>query len=137
MPRSHAVPGNAAPKGQVLLARMLAGAALALGVTALSSATDAKWSGLLAVFPLLGIVLSVSAHRAQGPDFVIALLRGMIPGRFSFAVFCLCLLAALPNQPAALAFAEAAMLAVLVQGTTRRLAIRRVPMPIAPHPPRR
>jgi hypothetical protein len=95
---------------------------LTVVVTALSSAVGPKWSGLLAVFPLLGCVLSVSSHRAHGCAFVISLLRGMVLGRFSFAAFCLCLAFALPRQAIALAFAEAAVLAMAVQWTTRTLA---------------
>jgi len=122
LPRSNAVARIAALSRSDLLGRMFAGAALTVAVTALSSALGAKWSGLLAVFPLLGIVLSVSSHRAHGPDFVVSLLRGMVLGRFSFAAFCLCLIFTLPRQAALLAFVEAAVLAMAVQWTTKRLA---------------
>lgn len=110
-----------------LLSRMVAGAALTILVTSLSSAVGAKWSGLLAVFPLIGVVLSVSSHRAHGPDFVISLFRGMVLGRFAFAAFCLCLAVMLPEQSPAVAFMAATILAILVQGLTRRLAIQRIP----------
>jgi hypothetical protein len=122
LPRSSAVARIAPLTRNDLIGRMIAGAALTVAVTTLSSTLGAKWSGLLAVFPLLGIVLSVSSHRAQGPDFVISLLRGMVLGRFSFAAFCLCLIFALPEQSVALAFAEAAALAMTVQWTTKHLA---------------
>jgi hypothetical protein len=46
----------------------------------------------------------------------------MVLGRFSFAAFCLCLIFALPRQAASLAFVEAAILAMAVQWTTKRLA---------------
>jgi uncharacterized membrane protein (GlpM family) len=45
--------------------RMLAGAALTLSVTLLAGTVGPKWSGLLAVFPVLGIVLAVFSHRTQ------------------------------------------------------------------------
>lgn len=60
---------------------MLAGAWLTVAVTTLSASMGATWSGLLSVFPLLGIVLAVSAQRAHGADFVALLLRGMVIGR--------------------------------------------------------
>lgn len=107
-----------------LAGRLAAGAALALAVTSLAGALGPAWSGLLAVFPLLGSVLAVSSHRAHGPDFVVPLLRGMVFGRFSFAAFCLCVALTLPRQPALQAFAEAAALSVAVQGATKRLAAR-------------
>ncbi|WP_246641837.1 hypothetical protein [Paraburkholderia edwinii] len=122
LPASQAV-AKGAPLTRVDLAgRMLAGIALTLIVTALSGRLGAGWSGLLAVFPLMGVVLSVSSHRAHGPAFVIALLRGMVAGRFSFGAFCLFLSFALTREPALAAFAQAAALAVCVQGLTKRLA---------------
>src|SRR5471030_1883167 len=125
LPRSNAIARVAPLSRNDLTGRMIAGAALTVAVTTLSSALGAKWSGLLAVFPLLGIVLSVSSHRAHGPAFVISLLRGMVLGRFSFAAFCLALVFALPHQRPLIAFAGAVVLAVLVQGCTKRLATAR------------
>ncbi len=88
-----------------LISRMVAGAVLTLLVTSLSGwAGPPAWSGLLAVFPLLGIVLSVSSHRAHGAAFVISLLRGMVLDRFSFAAFCFLLSFSLPYQRPIVAF---------------------------------
>jgi hypothetical protein len=106
-----------------LFGRMIAG--LTVLVTSLSTWVGPTWSGLLAVFPLLGIILSVSSHRAHGPAFVISLLRGMVLGRFSFAAFCLLLIFALPHQRPTVAFTEAAMLAMIVQCATKRVAADR------------
>jgi hypothetical protein len=125
LPRSTVVAANAPITRADLIGRMIAGAVLTLLVTSLSARLGAAWSGLLAVFPLLGSVLSVSSHRAHGPDFVISLLRGMVLGRFSFAAFCLFLSFALPYQPTYAAFAEAAALAMLVQWATKKLAMRK------------
>jgi hypothetical protein len=122
LPKSRAVAKGASLTRIDLAGRMLAGIALTLLVTALSGRLGAGWSGLLAVFPLMGVVLSVSSHRAHGPAFVIALLRGMVAGRFSFGAFCLFLSFALTREPALAAFAQAAALAVCVQGLTKRLA---------------
>ncbi|WP_250455296.1 hypothetical protein [Caballeronia sp. ATUFL_M2_KS44] len=108
-----------------LLGRMMAGVTLTFGVTSLSAWTGPTWSGLLAVFPLLGIILSVSSHRAHGPAFVISLLRGMVLGRFSFAAFCLLLSFTLPYQLPTFAFFEAALLAMVVQWCTKRIATHR------------
>ena len=108
-----------------LAGRMITGAGLTSAVTSLSTWAGATWSGLLAVFPLLGIILSVSSHRTHGPVFVIALLRGMVLGRFSFAAFCLMLVFALLYQRPIAAFTEAAFLAMIVQGCTKRIAASR------------
>ncbi|WP_144109765.1 hypothetical protein [Paraburkholderia sp. BCC1886] len=121
LPRSTVVAAGAPLGVSDLIGRMLAGAVLTLLVTWISGWAGPAWSGLLAVFPLLGIVLSVSSHRAHGPAFVISLLRGMVLGRFSFAAFCLLLSFSLPYQRPLLAFAEASFLAMTVQWCTRRL----------------
>lgn len=122
LPRSSAGTAGALLTRSDLIGRMVAGAVLSLLVTSLSGQVGPAWSGLLAVFPLLGIVLSVSSHRAHGPDFVISLLRGMVLGRFSFATFCLLLSLSLPYQHPFVAFAEASVLGMIVQWGTRRLA---------------
>jgi hypothetical protein len=122
LPRSSAVAAGAPLKRSDLIGRMVAGGVLTVLVTSLSGWAGPAWSGLLAVFPLLGIVLSVSSHRAHGPAFVISLLRGMVLGRFSFAAFCLLLSFSLPYQRPLVAFAEAAVLAMIVQWGTKRLA---------------
>jgi hypothetical protein len=105
-----------------LAVRMSAGAALTLIVTYAAATLGATWSGLLAVFPLLGIILSVSSQRAPGPDVVVSLLRGMVLGRFSFFAFCLCLALMLPRQGVVLSFVAALVLSMLVQSATRALA---------------
>lgn len=122
LPGSQAAAASSPLMRSDLAGRMAAGAALTMLVTALSSSVGPTWSGLLAVFPLLGMVLSVSSHRAHGPDFVIALLRGMVIGRFSFAAFCVCLIFTLQHQSVVVAFAESAVLSMLVQWVTKRLA---------------
>lgn len=122
LPRASYSAASAPLSGTDLIGRMVAGAVLTVLVTSLSAWAGAAWSGLLAVFPLLGIVLSVSSHRAHGSTFVISLLRGMVLGRFSFAAFCLLLSISLPYQRPIVAFAEAAALAMLVQWCTRRIA---------------
>jgi hypothetical protein len=118
LPRTSTIAAGGPLSRIDLIGRMLAGALLTVLVTTLSGRVGPAWSGLLAVFPLLGIILSVSSHRAHGSEFVISLLRGMVLGRFSFAAFCLWLSFALLYQNPALAFLEAAALAMLVQWCT-------------------
>lgn len=121
MPRAE-LPAAVAALGRFELGlRMLAGALLTLAVTALAGWAGPSWSGLLAVFPLLSIVLCVSSQRLHGANFVIVLLRGMVTGRPAFAAFCLWLVLRLPTNDILPSFAEAALLAVLVQGMVRWL----------------
>jgi hypothetical protein len=114
-------PQRAAPAGGhgELACRMLAGAALTLAVTWLAGSVGPTWSGLLAVFPILGIVLAVFSHRSQGPAYAAALLRAMATGLYSFAAFCFVLSASLPLGVAP-SFALASAAALAVQAGTRR-----------------
>lgn len=121
MPRAGITATAASLSRFELALRMLAGAVLTLAVTALAGWAGPNWSGLLAVFPLLSIVLCVSSQRLHGAGFVIALLRGMVTGRPAFAAFCLWLALRLPDNEVLPSFAEAALLAVLVQSAMRWL----------------
>ncbi len=123
LPRTNAAARTISITRTDLAMRMLAGAALTLAVTMLSFSLGAQWSGVLSVFPLLGLILSVSSQRAHGPDFVVRLLRGMVLGRFSFAAFCLSLIWLLPSQNAGIAFLAASVVSCLVQWASRRLAV--------------
>lgn len=122
LPRARARTTGTTLTHRDLVSRMAAGALLTLLVTAWSARVGAGWSGILAVFPLLGSILSVSSHRAHGAEFVISMLRGMVLGRFSFAAFCLCLVFALPHY-GTVAFLLASVAAVIVQCVTRHLAL--------------
>lgn len=114
----RAVSSNALPRKELLL-RMTAGAVLTLAVTSLSSSIGASWSGLLAVFPILGIVLAVFSHTAHGAPFVVPLLKAMAGGLFSFLTFCLALALLLPEQSLLISFAAATGLAALVQAAVK------------------
>lgn len=98
-----------------LAARMLAGAALVLAVTALAALVGTRWAGLLAMFPVLGTVLGVFSHLRGGPDHVTLLYRGMFRGFYSFAAFCVVLALVLERCPLWLAFTLATIGAALVQ----------------------
>jgi hypothetical protein len=102
------------PKGELLL-RMLAGAALALAVTSLATAIGPSWSGMLAVFPVLSIVLAVFSHRMSGPAFATLLLKAMIWGLYAFTTFCFTLAVLLPHRGVTVSFVAAIALAVAVQ----------------------
>lgn len=103
-----------------LACRMLAGACLTLAVTVAAGRLGPAWSGLLAVFPILGIVLAVFSHRSQGPAFAAALLRAMATGLYSFVAFCFVLSLALPPLGVAVAFTVASLASLAVQAVTLR-----------------
>ncbi len=74
-----------------LPARMITGGLLTLSVTAIATNVGETWSGLLAAFPILSLVLAVFTHRAEGPAQVAQLFRGMVLGLYSFITFFLLL----------------------------------------------
>lgn len=102
--------------------RMLAGAVLTVAVTGAAGGLGPKLSGLFAMFPVMSTVLVGFSHRAAGPGFALALLRGMIGGYYAFAVFCLVLALLLPGRGPGLPFAAATACALAVQFGVRALA---------------
>jgi len=88
-PRPLRADVTARSSGFEIYARMLAGGLLTVTVTQLSPVLGPKFSGLLAVFPVMGIVLAAFSHRFSGGPFTIRLLRGMFSGFYAFTVFCL------------------------------------------------
>lgn len=111
----------AAPVGAGGLAlRMAAGAALTLAVTGAASWLGPRWSGVLAVFPLLSTVIAVDVQRRQGAAHAAALLGGMLPAFNAFSVFCAVLALALAQGAWLPALALALAAALLVQALTLR-----------------
>ena len=111
---SAPISSTALPKWELPL-RMLAGAALTLAVTSLAEAIGSSWSGMLAVFPVIGSVLAVFSHRASGPAFATTLLKAMIWGLYALTSFCLALAILLPHQGVAVSFLAATAVAIVVQ----------------------
>jgi hypothetical protein len=111
--------GPAASSSIELFARMLAGGVLTISVTHLSPVLGPKFSGLFAVFPVMGIVLAAFSHRASGNIFTVHLLRSMVFGFYAFTAFCLTVTLALPAMgiaagfPLALCFSLAVHFGVL------------------------
>jgi uncharacterized membrane protein (GlpM family) len=128
-PRLFPVPAhiNASSRTSLpeLALRMAAGAVLTVSVTLAADAIGSGWSGLLAVFPVLSIVLAVSSHRESGPALACALLRAMATGLYSLIAFCATLALAMPamSLPAAFGTAIAACLAAQV-ATMKRIPAR-------------
>lgn len=101
--------------------RMLAGAALTLGVTAAAGALGGVWSGLLGVYPLLATVLGVFSHARHGGGQAAALLRAVATGLYSFAAFCFVLAMLVERAGLAVAFGAATVAALAVQAATLTL----------------
>jgi hypothetical protein len=105
-----------APPRWDLPARMVLATAVVLALTALAPRLGARWSGLLATYPLFAAILTAFGHRVQGAGAALGVLRGLLFGLFSFAAFCLVLAVGLVPLGIAGAFAAAIAVALLVQG---------------------
>lgn len=119
-PVSESAPiSNHITYGELVL-RMAAGALLTLTVTLTAKTFGATWSGLLAVFPVLGIVLAVFSQRRHGASYSAVLLRSMVTGLYSFALFCVVLSLSLDAMPIPAAFVIATIGSLVVQAISRR-----------------
>ena len=76
-----------------LALRMLAGGAFTVTVTTLAHVLNSQWSGLLAVFPIIGSVMAIFTHIMQGSEGVVMLYHGTVRGLYSLTVFFIVLAA--------------------------------------------
>lgn len=108
-------------------ARMVVATSFVLLLTAAAPLLGARLAGLVAPFPLYATVLAVFAHRAGGATPAAGVLRGLLLGLFSFAVFFFALAELLDRSGIAVAFVIAIVLALAVQATSlvvgRRLGV--------------
>ena len=103
------------PKAEIAV-RMVAGVVVTLAVTGAAALIGSKWSGLVAVFPTLSLVLAIFLQRANGPAFSAMLLRAMVSGLYSLALFCFVVALLLPKYGVATSFVAAIASALAVQG---------------------
>jgi hypothetical protein len=123
-PRAHGQWGSHALPAQELLLRMAAGAAMVLAVTGAAEALGPAWTGMFAVFPVMSTVLAVFSHRANGPGFVVAMLRAMVGGFYAFIIYCLCVALLLEPLGFAATYVIAVVAAVTVQGAAKAIMMR-------------
>ncbi len=109
------------PAKDHLLLRLGAAVALVLLVTFGAARLGPRWSGLLAMFPIMSTVLVAFSHQQSGAGYAVRLLRGMVSGYFAFACFCAVLALALPLLGITQAFTLALLAAVVVHVLARRL----------------
>jgi uncharacterized membrane protein (GlpM family) len=95
--------------------RMLVGALLTLSVTTLATLLGETWSGILAVFPVIGLVLAVFTHNTLGPAYVTQVYRGMVKGFYSFTAFFVTLSLLLPMSSILIAALSSVLSAILAQ----------------------
>jgi len=123
-PRAHGQWGRQPLPAQELLLRMAAGAAMVLAVTGMAEALGPAWTGLFAAFPVMSTVLAVFSQRANGPGFVVAMLRAMIGGFYAYISFCLCVALLLDRWGIAATFVNTVVEAVVVQRSAKAIMMR-------------
>jgi hypothetical protein len=110
-----AAPALTSKPSRDMLWRMVSAAALVLLVTFGAARLGPKLSGIFAMFPVMGSVLTSFTHAQQGRAHAVALLRGMILGYVGFAAFCLVVALLLRQASIGLAFTAAFGCALVVQ----------------------
>lgn len=107
-------------------ARIVVATVFVVALTGVAPLLGPRLAGLLAPFPLYGTVLAAFAHRLQGSESAVGVLRGLLLGLFAFASFFLVLALLLPSGIAS-AFGSAIAVGLTVQGAAlvagRRLGL--------------
>jgi len=103
--------------GWDLPARMVVATAFVVVLTSAAPVLGPRLAGLLAPFPLYGSVLAAFAHRIEGREPAVGVVRGLLLGLFAFASFFLALALLLPAG-IGVAFAVAVVAASSVQAAS-------------------
>ena len=98
--------------------RVLIGTSFILLITGSASFIGPRLTGLLTTIPLYVTILTIFAHRHQGPAAAAHVLRGLLYGMFAFAGFFVTLGLLLERFGIAISFLSAILVALAVQGTS-------------------
>jgi hypothetical protein len=89
MPRGTAATMPASPPKWDLPSRMILATLFVLALTTFANYLGPHLSGLIAPFPVFGTIIAAFTHRQQGSQAAASLLRGVVFGSLSYAVFFL------------------------------------------------
>jgi hypothetical protein len=118
MPNEAVEGGDAQPGKWDIPSRILIGTSFILLITGSASFIGPRLTGLLTTIPLYVTILSIFAHRHQGPAAAAHVLRGLLYGMFAFAGFFITLGLLLEKMGIAVSFISAIVVALAVQGTS-------------------
>jgi hypothetical protein len=118
MPKYPVIQSDVEPGKWDIPARILIGTSFILLITGVAPYIGARLTGLLTTIPLYISIMTTFAHRHQGHESAVNVLRGLILGLFSFAGFYLVLGLLIENSSLALSFGAATLATVLVQGAS-------------------
>ena len=116
MPKPAPTARGFAPPRWDLPARMLLATAFVLAITRVADTLGPQLSGLLAPFPVFGLVFAVFTHAQQGGKACIGVLRGIVLGSAAYAAFFAIIGFALPKLGVAASYPLAALAAVTTSG---------------------
>ena len=107
---------NAKPEKWDLPARILIGTSFILGLTGMAPLIGPRLTGLLSTIPLYTAILTIFAHRLQGPTGAASVLRGLLFGLFGFSGFYLVLAILLEQTGLLTSFLAATAATLIIQG---------------------
>ena len=99
-----------------ILSRILIGTAFIILLTEMAPLLGPRLTGLLATIPLYTAILTVFAHRINGPAGAASVLRGLLFGLFGFAGFFLALSLLIESSGITIGFLSAIAAALVIQG---------------------
>ena len=67
--------------------RIVVAALLTFSITTLANELGELWSGILSVFPIITLVITVFTHITLGKKHVVQIFRGMSKGLYSFITY--------------------------------------------------
>jgi uncharacterized membrane protein (GlpM family) len=105
--------------------RMICATAVVLLLTSVANILGPHLSGLLTPFPVFAMILAGFTHRFHGPNANARLLRGILLGSFSFAVFFLTIASMIERVSIVAAFACATAITITLHGASS-LLLRRI-----------
>ena len=126
LPSSHRQVPMVNPPGWEILLRMFVATTFVVILTAVASSLGSQLSGLLSTFPLYASILAVFTHRFQDAAAARRLLRGLITGIFTFAVFFLLIAALVERWGIVVTFGLATLIALLLHGCSLWLMRRHI-----------
>ncbi len=127
IPQRPAPPQTAAPPRWDLPARMAVATTFVILLTTFANVLGPQLSGLISTFPIFGVVFAAFTHFQQGPAAVSNLLRGIVLGSVSYAVFFLTIGVGLAPLGIAVTYTLAIMNALLMSGFFYWVARRQRP----------
>jgi hypothetical protein len=96
--------------------RIFIGTSFILLLTGIAPLIGPRLTGLLTTIPLYITILTVFAHRNQGPVAAAHVLRGLLYGMFAFTGFFIALNLLIEQVSLAVAFGIAILSALIIQG---------------------